>query len=96
VLVVPVLLANERPPLQGESRIEDSAEDSVGGGVEGDWEAEEPVDGPRSADLREMCAGGAGPPLFMDWGRRVPPLEETKPVTEVSECQLRERQEREE
>jgi len=36
VLVVQVPLANERPPLQGVSGMEDAAEDSVGGGAEGD------------------------------------------------------------
>ena len=36
----------ERPPLQGVSGVEDAAEDPVGGGAEGDQEAEERVDGP--------------------------------------------------
>ena len=49
VLVVQVLLASERPPLQGVSGMEDAAEDSVGGGAEGDQEAEEQVDGPGPA-----------------------------------------------
>ena len=54
VLVVQVPLANERPPLQGVSRMEDAAENSVGGGVEGDQEVEEQVDGPGPAGRREM------------------------------------------
>jgi len=37
---------------------------SVGGGAEGDREAEEPVGGPGSAGRREMWAGAAGLPLF--------------------------------
>ena len=44
--MVKVPLANERPPLQGVSGMEDAAEDSVGGGTEGDQEVEERVDGP--------------------------------------------------
>ena len=42
-------LANERPPPQGVSGMEDAAEDSVDGGAEGDQEAEERVDGPGPA-----------------------------------------------
>jgi len=49
VLVVPMSLANERPPLQGVSGMEDAAEDSVGGGAEGDQEVEEQVDDPGPA-----------------------------------------------
>jgi len=46
VLVAQVPLANDRPPLQGVSGVEDAAEDPVGGGAEGDQEAEVRVDGP--------------------------------------------------
>jgi len=64
VLVAPLPLANERPPLRGVSGMEDIVEDSVGGSVEGAREAEETVDRPGSVRRREICAGGAGlPPL---------------------------------
>jgi len=49
MLVVPLPIANERPPSQCVPRIEDAAEGSLGGGIKGDWEVEEPVDGWRSA-----------------------------------------------
>jgi len=45
-LVVPVPLANERPPSQSVSGMEDVVGDSVGRGAEGDWEVEEPVEDP--------------------------------------------------
>jgi len=45
-------------------RMEDAAEDSVGGGAEGDREIEEPVDGPRSAGRWKMWAGSAELPLL--------------------------------
>ena len=41
MLVVSVPLANERPPLQGVSGMEDTTEDSVGGSAEGDREVED-------------------------------------------------------
>jgi len=44
MLVVPLPIANERPPFQCVPGIEDAAE-----GTKGDWEVEEPVDGWRSA-----------------------------------------------
>ena len=44
VLVVPEPHADKAPPLQGVLRVEGTAEDHVGGGEEGDWEVEEPVE----------------------------------------------------
>ena len=49
--------------------MEYAAEDSVGRGTEGDWEAEQSVDGPGSAGRREMWAGGAGLPLLHGGGK---------------------------
>ena len=49
MLVVQVPLANERPPFQGVSGMENAAVGSVGGGAEGNQEVEEQVDGPGSA-----------------------------------------------
>jgi len=46
VLVVPVPIANERPPIQGVPGVESPAEDPVGRGAEGDGEVEEPVEDP--------------------------------------------------
>jgi len=60
VLVVQVPLANERPHLQGLSGVEDAAEDSVGGGAEGDQKVEKQVDGPGPAGGREVWAGSTG------------------------------------
>ena len=40
---------DERPHLQGVPGLEDAAEDSMGGGAEGDQEVEEKVDGPGPA-----------------------------------------------
>jgi len=45
MLVVSVPLPNKRPPLQGLPAMEDAADGCVGGGVEGDQEWEEQVDG---------------------------------------------------
>jgi len=64
VLVVPVPCANERLPVQGLSEMEAAAEDSVGGGAEGDGEGEEPLDDPGSAGRWEIWAGGARLPLL--------------------------------
>ena len=58
-----------RPPLQGVSGMEGAAEDSVGGGAEGDREADELVDGPGSAGRREIWASGAGLPLLHRCGK---------------------------
>ena len=62
-------LANKRPPLQGVSGMEDAAEDSVGGGAEGDQEVEEQVDGPGPAGRREMWAGSTGLSLLYGRGK---------------------------
>jgi len=67
MLVVPMPLTDERPPLQGVSGMEDATENSVGGGKKGDQEVEEQVDGPGPAGRREMCTGSAG--LFLLHGR---------------------------
>jgi len=45
MLVVPVPNTDPRSPLQGVPRMEAAAEDAVGGGEEGDWEVEGPVEG---------------------------------------------------
>jgi len=60
VLVVQVPLANKRPPLQGVSGVEDAAEDSVGGGAEGDQKVEKQVDGPGPAGGWEVWVGSTG------------------------------------
>ena len=84
-------LATERPPLQGVSGVEDAAEDSVGGGAEGDQEVEEQVDGPGPA-----ADGRCGRAVLeflasTDMGRLGPPLEEEGDAgSEVSEWELRE------
>ena len=89
-------LVDERPPLRGVFGMEDAAEDSVGGGAEGDGEVEEPVDGPRSAG-RWGCGQAVLDFLSStDVGRLVPPLEEGDARSEVSGWELRERWEREE
>ena len=44
VLVAPVPDSDPGVPPQGVPRVEGPAEDPVGGGAEGDWEAEEPVE----------------------------------------------------
>jgi len=49
VVVAPEPRADRRLPLEGVSRMEDVAEDSVGVGAEGDRQAEEPVYDPGSA-----------------------------------------------
>jgi len=46
VLVVPVPLARERPPLQGVPGIEVAAKGAVGGGAEGYGEVEETMEDP--------------------------------------------------
>ena len=96
MLVVPVPLANERPPLQGVSGMEDAAEDSVGGGAEGDWEVEEPVEDPGPFGRWAVQSGGAGLPFVhgcskasATWGR------ETR-GSEALEWELRGSQERDE
>jgi len=61
MLVVPVPNADPGPPLQGVPR------DPVGGGEEGDWEVEGPVEGAGPPGRWEVQPGGAGLPL--DHGR---------------------------
>ena len=68
VLVVSVPLANEIPPLQGVSGIEDTTEDPVGGKAEGGQKVEEPMEDPGSTCRWEMWAGGAGLPLVYGRG----------------------------
>jgi len=46
VLVVPVPNSDAGAPLQGVPGVEGPTGDPVGGGVEGDWEVEEPVEDP--------------------------------------------------
>jgi len=50
-------LANERPPFQGVPRMEDAAEDPVGGSAEGDREVEEPVEDPATARTADRKSG---------------------------------------
>jgi len=42
--------------------VEGPAKDTVGGGTEGDWEVEEPVEEPGPSGGREVRAGGTGLP----------------------------------
>jgi len=67
MLVVPVPNADPGPPLQGVPGMETAAEDSVGGGKEGDGEVEGPVEGAGLTGRREVQPGGAGLPF--DHGR---------------------------
>jgi len=96
VPVVPIPLANKRPPLQSVSGMEDTAKGSVGGGADGDVEVEEPVEDPKFiADKR--CRQAVLDFLSStDVGRLVPPVEESGAGSEVSEEELRERRDREE
>jgi len=75
--------------------MEDAAEDSVCGGEEGDREAEEPVDGPGFAGRREMWAGDARLLLLTRCGKASATSGSERRPSEVSEWELRERQERE-
>ena len=59
MLVVPVPGSDPGAPLQGVSGVEGPAEDPVGGGAEGNWEGEGPVEGPRPPGRREVRTGGA-------------------------------------
>jgi len=77
--------------------MEDAAEDSVGGGAEGDQEAEERV------TVRDLLADERCGQAVLDFlsstdvGRLVPPLRrEVDAGSEVSELELRERRERQE
>ena len=58
VLVVPEPEADEEPPLQGVSEVEGAAEDSVGGGEEGNGDVEESVEEPGSDGQRKVQPGG--------------------------------------
>jgi len=77
VLVVPVPNADVGPPLEGVSRVEKLAEDSVGRGVEGDEKGKEPVHDPRPPCRWELQPGDTRLPLHygcgktgLGWGRR--------------------------
>jgi len=63
ILVVPVPSSDSGAPLQGVSGVEGRTEDPVGGGVEGDREAEEPVEDPGPPGRWAMQSDGAGLPL---------------------------------
>jgi len=69
VLVVLGPLANERPPLQGVTGMEDATDDSVGGGAKGNWEVEKPVEDPGPTCIWEVRAGGEGLPLRYGYGK---------------------------
>ena len=60
VLVVPVPLADARPPFQGVSGTEDTAEDPLSRGAEGDWEVQEPAEDPGPPSRWVVQSGGAG------------------------------------
>ena len=94
VLVVPVPGLDSGAPIQEVSRVEGAIEDPVGGGVEGDWQVEEPVDDPGPTGRWAMQSGGAGLPDATDVGRRV--LAEEDAESEEPEWELRERRERRE
>jgi len=96
VLVVPPPLANERPPLQGVSGVEDAAEDSVSRSVVGDGEVEEPVEGPGLTCRQQVRAGGAGLPRLNGCGKAGATPGRGDARGEASEWELRERREREE
>jgi len=87
MLVVPVPEPGSGAPLQGVSGVEGPAEDPVGGGAEGDWEAEGTVEdlGPPGGEVRAWVLDFLS---TMYVGRRVPTEEEA--VSEVSEAELRE------
>jgi len=85
VPVVPVALANERPPLHGVSGMEGAAEDSAGGGAEGDQEVES------RWKIRYLLSDGRCGQAVLgflsstDVGRLVPPLEEGDAGSQASE-----------
>ena len=54
MLVVPVLELDPGTPLQGVPRVEGPAEDTVGGGPEGDRKVEETVEDPGTPGGREV------------------------------------------
>jgi len=69
MLVVPVPTPDSGAPLQGVPGVKGLAEESVGGGEEGDGEVEEPVEDPRPPSGREVWAGSTGPPLHHRYGK---------------------------
>jgi len=96
MLVVSVPEPDSGAPLQGVPGVEGPTEDPLGGSAEGDWEGEEPVEGPGPPSGREVRASGTGPPPpprnYV--GRRAPAEEEA--VSEVSQAELREWEEEQE
>ena len=94
VLVVPVPLANERPPFRGVSGMEDAAEDPVGRGEGGDWEVEEPAEEPGPPG-RWACSQAVLDFLSSaEVGKLVPIEEEMGAGSESSGWERRERRER--
>jgi len=69
VLVVPSPNTDPGAPFQGVSRVEDLAEDPVGGGEEGDWEVERPVEDPGPSGGREVQLGSTRLPLHYGRGK---------------------------
>ena len=68
VLVVPIPDPDPGPPLQGVPQVKTAAEDPVGGGAEGDWEVEEPVEDLGPPGGREVQPGSTGLPHFCRCG----------------------------
>jgi len=62
MLVVQRPHANEGPPLQGESRVANATEGSLGTGAEGDGEAEGPVEDPGPSRRSEVQSDSTGLP----------------------------------
>jgi hypothetical protein len=52
--------------------VEGPAEDSLGGGQKGNWELEEPLEGPGPTGRREMQQGGTGLPFHHGRGEAGP------------------------
>jgi len=55
--------------IQRVPRVEAPAEDPVGGGAEGDWEGEEPVEEPGAPCRCEAQPGGTRLPLYYGCGK---------------------------
>jgi len=68
MLVVPIPDADPGPSFQGVPRVEAAAEDPVGGGEEGDWEVEGPVEGAGPPGRWEVQPGGTSLPLVRGCG----------------------------
>ena len=64
--------ADKRPPLQGVSRVEGLAGDTVGGGVGGKLEEETPVRDPGPPCRQAVQPGGARLPLHYGSGKAGP------------------------